>query len=82
MEWWGKLLSGISKPISDNVGKIVISRTQFIRFSKIALKGLVVLFIGFGFIMAIKSGNEALTNKILDFSIFARNLPRLPLKGR
>ena len=72
MKGWLKGLLNSDKLIDktgDTIGGVVNVRTRYVRFAKIALTGLVVLFLGIGLIMAIKQGNKELVNKLLE-SIF------------
>ena len=72
MKGWLKGLLNSDKIIEETgstVKSVVNVRTRYVRFAKIALTGLVVVFLGIGLIMAIKQGDEELINKLLE-SIF------------
>ena len=72
MKGWLKGLLNSDKIIEETgstVKSVVNVRTRYVRFAKIALTGLVVVFLGIGLIMAIKQGNKELVNKLLE-SIF------------
>jgi len=69
MKTWLKGLLNSDKVIEetgDTVKNVVTVRTKFIRFAKICLIALGLIFLGIALLMAIKSGDKELTAQMLE----------------
>ena len=70
---WTKIIElfggEIIKEGFDTTEKIVIARTKFVRFAKIGLSAIALIFLGIALLIAIKSGDKETAGTILEFFI-------------
>jgi len=51
----------------DTTEKIVIARTKFVRFAKICITAIVIIFLGSALLVSIKAGDKETAKTILQF---------------